>query len=198
VASAECAKRLATNGGSRIVCLRGAAAGPLRVVVTARSRKAHYPRDRLENKVSVLAEVCQHLEMGDYIRATGVLDEAYPFVRLVNVGRRYTLPQMVTQFLRDGFVDRFSGDRLIFPPVLRVLSLTMPDRFPFHPNWKMSETHPAYWDLCPTIDHVTPVSLGGADDESKLGHDQHGEKYGEGKLDAGADRLDPAFAGKPL
>jgi HNH endonuclease len=83
-------------------------------------------------------------------------------------GRRLLtqLPQVVTQFLRDGFIDRYSGDRLIFPPVLRVLSLTMRESFPFHTNWKMSETHPAYWDLCATIDHMTPVSRGGADDKS--------------------------------
>ena len=28
---------------------------------------------------------------------------------------------------------------------------------PIHKNCKMSETHPAYWDLCPTIDHLVPI-----------------------------------------
>jgi len=29
----------------------------------------------------------------------------------------------------------------------------------------MAETHPAYWELFPTIDHVVPVTRGGADSE---------------------------------
>ena len=48
----------------------------------------------------------------------------------------------------------------------RILSLRLPTEFPFHPNWKMSETHPAYWELTPTVDHVIPVARGGADEES--------------------------------
>ncbi|MCA9019723.1 MAG: HNH endonuclease [Planctomycetaceae bacterium] len=42
----------------------------------------------------------------------------------------------------------------------------MPDEFPFHPNWKMSECHIAYWQLSPTIDHIIPVARGGTDEES--------------------------------
>lgn len=73
----------------------------------------------------------------------------------------------VTQvFMRDGFVDRYSGDRLVFPGTLRLLSTLMPEEFPAHPNWKMSESHIVYWELFPTVDHVVPVARGGADEES--------------------------------
>ena len=72
---------------------------------------------------------------------------------------------MTRVFVRDGFIDRYSGDRLVFPPVLRILSAELPEEFPAHPNWKMTETHVAYWDLFPTIDHVVPVARGGADVE---------------------------------
>ena len=69
-------------------------------------------------------------------------------------------------FLRDRFVDRYSGARLVFPGTLRLLSVVMPVEFPAHPSWKMDETHLAYWELFPTIDHVVPVARGGADDET--------------------------------
>ena len=69
-------------------------------------------------------------------------------------------------FVRDGFIDRYTGERLVFPPVLRVLSSILPSDFPYHPNWKTDLTHPAYWELGATIDHVVPVSRGGKDDES--------------------------------
>src|SRR4051812_30781608 len=73
---------------------------------------------------------------------------------------------MTTVFLRDGFIDRYSGDRLVVPAVLRVVSAELPNDFPFHRNWKLSDCHVAYWDLCPTIDHMVPVSQGGGDDEA--------------------------------
>ncbi len=69
-------------------------------------------------------------------------------------------------FVRDGFIDRYTGARLVFLPVLRVISSILPEAFPYHPNWKTDVTHPAYWDLTATVDHLVPVSRGGADDES--------------------------------
>jgi hypothetical protein len=32
--------------------------------------------------------------------------------------------------------------------------------FPYHPNWKMEVTHPAYWELTATVEHVVPVCHG--------------------------------------
>jgi hypothetical protein len=66
-------------------------------------------------------------------------------------------------FLRDGFVDRYSGGRLVFPGVLRLLSHLFPVQFPYHPNWKFGVCHSWYWDLYPTVDHVVPVALQGED-----------------------------------
>lgn len=120
----------------------------------------------MDDNVSVLVEVCRRLELDDRLGAEDVLDGGYPFTQPTNAGRNYSLRQMATQFLLDGFIDRYSGDRLVAPPVLRLLSLNMPDKFPYHRNWKMTETHSAYWDLCPTIDHVIPVAREGVDDPS--------------------------------
>jgi hypothetical protein len=54
---------------------------------------------------------------------------------------------------------------LIFPPVLRLLSMLLPEEFPFHNNWKMEFCHIAFWEYFPTIDHVVPVALGGRDEK---------------------------------
>jgi hypothetical protein len=32
----------------------------------------------------------------------------------------------------------------------------------------MINTHPAYWELFPTLDHVVPIARGGWDDEANL------------------------------
>jgi hypothetical protein len=68
-------------------------------------------------------------------------------------------------FVRDGFIDRYTGTRLIFPPVLRTLSEALPGEFPFHPNWKTDVTHPAYWEVGATVDNLIPVTRGGKDAE---------------------------------
>ncbi|MCY1257589.1 hypothetical protein D9M68_82000 [compost metagenome] len=73
---------------------------------------------------------------------------------------------MTKVFLRDGFIDRYRGTRLVFPPVLRLLSHYLPGVFPYHKNWKMDKCHPAYWQLLATIDHVIPIARGGSDDET--------------------------------
>jgi len=72
---------------------------------------------------------------------------------------------MTKIFVRDGFIDRYKGTRLIFPPTLRIISKLLPLDFPYHKNGKMSEGHFAYWELFPSIDHVNPVARAGDDNE---------------------------------
>ena len=71
-------------------------------------------------------------------------------------------------FMRDGFVDRYSGKLLVFPGTLRLIHKILPSEFPFQKNWKMSETHIAFWDLLPTMDHVVPIARGGTDSVENL------------------------------
>lgn len=112
-----------------------------------------------------IAAACQEISKGRLDRAQEIISVYYPFISLANAGRNYSDHQKTKIFLRDGFIDRYSGDQLVFPGALRLLSILMPDEFPFHRNWKTSECHIAYWQLLPTIDHVIPVSRGGEDVE---------------------------------
>lgn len=93
-------------------------------------------------------------------------EENYPFINNLIQKRQYSKHQMCNVFLRDGFIDRYSGDKLIFPGLIKILTLEFSDVFKYHRNWKMSETHMIYWDLFPTIDHLIPVSRGGQDNDS--------------------------------
>ena len=68
--------------------------------------------------------------------------------------RRYSDSQKTSLFLRDGFVDRYSGELLVFPGVLRLLSHYFPSEFSYHPNWKYGAGHSWYWELYPTVDHL--------------------------------------------
>ena len=92
----------------------------------------------------------------------------YPFIPVEKEARRYTELQSAHIFVRDGFIDRYSGERLVYPGALRALSVIFPDEFPYHPNWGMDKTHIALWELFPTIDHVVPRSKGGRDSWANL------------------------------
>jgi hypothetical protein len=123
------------------------------------------PREHMTT-AKVIELVCHALTRGNTTEASAIAKEQYPFVRSEKAARRYTEYQMTSVFLRDGFTDRYSGERLVFPGTLRLLSLVLPEEFPAHPNWKMSASHLVYWQLFPTIDHVVPVTRGGKDDVS--------------------------------
>jgi 5-methylcytosine-specific restriction endonuclease McrA len=118
------------------------------------------------SKYLILEAVCSKLAEDRTDDAKSILQTVYPFTPFENAGRRWSKLQAMQIYIRDGFLDRYSGLPLVFPGTLRLLSLRLPDDFPFHQNWKTDRCHLAYWELCPTIDHVVPVSRGGADNET--------------------------------
>jgi hypothetical protein len=122
----------------------------------------------MEDKSAVLADVCAALADGQDVGAAGILNERYPFVSLVNSGRNISLPARQRVFKRDGFIDRYSGARLVFPGTLLLVSKRLPEQFPYQTNWRMDSCHIGFWELFPTVDHVMPVSRGGADSEDNL------------------------------
>lgn len=70
-------------------------------------------------------------------------------------------------FHRDHFRCRYCGACVIPIPIMELLGSVFEERFPYHPNWKGGETHPAVLSRTAVIDHVEPASLGGpADDEN--------------------------------
>jgi hypothetical protein len=117
------------------------------------------------DRAAILDRAFRALRQGEMSAARDILRAEYPFVPISSEGRRYTEVQSLQVFRRDGFIDRYSGQRLVFPGIFRLLSRQFPQEFPYQLNWKMAETHPAYWELFPTIDHVLPVARGGPDNE---------------------------------
>ncbi|WP_417394402.1 HNH endonuclease [Gimesia chilikensis] len=119
-----------------------------------------------ELNYKVVQRACDAIGGGNLAGAKEMIRSGYPFTATQSLDRRYSDKEKTKVFIRDGFIDRYSGERLVYPPVLRLLSSLMPEEFPFHSNWKMSECHIAYWQLYPTIDHIVPVTRGGIDEES--------------------------------
>ncbi|MDP9409400.1 MAG: HNH endonuclease [Actinomycetota bacterium] len=120
----------------------------------------------VDDKALILSRVCASLSDGDAEQAGRLLQLEYPFQQVEKTRRSYSRKQMVETFVRDGFIDRYSGERLVFPASLVLISLLLPHEFPYPPSGKMSESHVAFWELWPTIDHIVPVAKGGTDDPS--------------------------------
>lgn len=116
-------------------------------------------------KTTAIEKMAEELLKGRIQQAKEILTLNYPFAPIRTKKRQYTELQKTRLFMRDGFIDRYTGKRLVFPAALRIISHVLPEDFPYHPNWKMDETHIAYWELSPTTDHVFPISRGGKDDE---------------------------------
>lgn len=71
-------------------------------------------------------------------------------------------------YRRDRFHCRYCGARVIPTQIMRLVAHFFPDDFPYHPNWKGGETHPAILSRSPTLDHVVPWVAGGSNDAANL------------------------------
>ena len=117
------------------------------------------------DKSEVISNIISMLLDDDKTAAKALIHQDYPHKQIETEKRTYTILQKMNQFVSDGFIDRYSGQKLLNPGILKVISHYFPDDFPYHPHWKMTDTHIAYWELTPTLDHIYPIAQGGQDDE---------------------------------
>lgn len=117
------------------------------------------------DKSEVISDIVSFLLEGNQTAAKTIIHQKYPHTYFEIEKRTYTMVQKMNQFIRDGFIDRYTGKRLLNPGILKTISHYLPNEFPYHSHWKMSQTHIAYWELTPTIDHIYPIAKGGKDDK---------------------------------
>ena len=122
-------------------------------------------QDKNQNRSIILKQAAIAIRDGKLENAKKLIQEEYPFVLKAVKKRQYSVAQKMEQFWYDGFIDRYSGERLINPGILKVLSNLLPDIFPYQPHWSMTSCHQAYWDVFPTIDHIEPIARGGDDNK---------------------------------
>ncbi len=113
-----------------------------------------------------VAEAVKALAEATIAANAAAVEEALSVVehRIMDIEPRRALPllETVAVFQRDCWTCRYCGGQTIAPPVLRVLSRMYPDRFPYHPNWKAGQVHPAYLLVSTSLDHVRPGGRGGS------------------------------------
>ena len=120
------------------------------------------------DKAEIIERACKLLLNSRRNEAVEIINNEYKFEYKARDKRSYTEKEKFKIFVRDGFIDRYSGEKLLNPGILKVFSVYFPDEFPYHRNWKMDKTHVAYWELIPTIDHINPIATGGKDIDNNL------------------------------
>lgn len=80
--------------------------------------------DEPVNPAQVIARACEAISSADVATAASIIASDYPHTLLKRERRRKTIPAavMIKVFLRDRFVDRYTGQQLIFGPALHLLS----------------------------------------------------------------------------
>ena len=113
------------------------------------------------DRFETYCRIVEDLKIGKDNDVRRTLISELPFEILPREHRSYSIGQKLRLFFRDGFIDRYSGEKLLNPGFLRVLSDLFPKEFPYHLNWKQTECHQAWWMRYPTVDHLIPIARGG-------------------------------------
>ena len=108
------------------------------------------------SRADALVYACLALEAGSVNAAEKIIAAGFPFSGYLNDEKPLSEAAQLKIFRRDGFVDRFTGQKVFLPPVLTVLSEMLPDVFPNHPNWKRDETHQAHEMFTATVKKIIP------------------------------------------
>lgn len=121
-----------------------------------------------KEKIEIIDKASKLLLNNNKEEAIKTINDQYKFEYKKIQKRSYSDSQKFKIFMRDGFIDRYNEEKLLNPGILKVFSTYFPKEFPYHRNWKMNETHIAYWELLPTIDHINPIALGGKDEDDNI------------------------------
>jgi len=113
--------------------------------------------------IDIILKAAECIKIGKKEDARSIITNEYQHISVSYAKRLMTIYEKLKIYINDGFIDRYSGKRLLFPNVLRIFTYELGGDFPFHQNWKMSGCHIAYWEMIPTYDHVIPIARGGKD-----------------------------------
>ena len=76
----------------------------------------------MKDAADIIADVCAAIVIDPRDEAENILRDNYPFAAVKKKKFSVSRKQKMEIFLRDGFVDGYSGERLIFPGTLLVPS----------------------------------------------------------------------------
>lgn len=111
-----------------------------------------------------LLTVAQLLAAGEIDLARRTASERLPFTPRRRDKHHISDRDKLRVYLKDGFIDRYTGLQVWHPCALRLFAEFMPDLLPYHKNGRLDQCHILHWDLSPAVDHIVPITRGGAHD----------------------------------
>ena len=87
-----------------------------------------------KDKSAVISNITSLLLDDNETAAKTIIRQEYPHKHVEIEKCTYTMTQKMNQFMRDGFIDRYSGKKLLNPGILKIISYYFPDEFPYHPH----------------------------------------------------------------
>ncbi len=111
------------------------------------------------------ASVVENLLKGNLDSAAQTLGEIPSWLPPTDAqltARNVSMSAQVAVFRRDNYTCRYCDRHVVIPPVLRLLSISLGNVFPYHPHGKMSECHLAFWRDIASCDHLIPVAQRGS------------------------------------
>jgi 5-methylcytosine-specific restriction endonuclease McrA len=108
-----------------------------------------------------LFAVSKMLAAGNHALARSTASERLPFTPRRRHKHNISDRDKLRVYLRDGFIDCYTGRRVWHPCALRLFAEFMPDLLPYHKNGRLDQCHILHWHLSPAVDHIVPVTRGG-------------------------------------
>ena len=75
-----------------------------------------------KDKSEIVLDVAISILNNDIAKAKAIIDDEYPHEYFEVEKRTYTMAQKMGQFIKDGFIDRYTGQKLLNPGMLKVIS----------------------------------------------------------------------------
>ena len=75
-----------------------------------------------KDKSCIIADIADMLLENNKTAAKSIISQEYPHTYYEIEKRTYTIAQKMNQFITDGFIDRYTGDKLLNPGMLKIIS----------------------------------------------------------------------------
>ncbi len=120
----------------------------------------------MNKNLKSIIDVTDSLMKNDVSNAKEIINTHYPHKSISYDKRKLSTFEKLSLFIRDGFIDRYTGDQLVFPNFLRLTSFNLTTSFSYHTNWKISKFHTPIGNLYLLV--IVPIAKGGSDSYENL------------------------------
>ena len=91
----------------------------------------------MKEKAELIKDISFCLMNNDKMATLEIINIYYKFSNKDIKVRKRSEYEKLEKYLNDGFIDSYTGEKLIFSGMLNIISNYFPKEFPYHSHWKM-------------------------------------------------------------